>query len=118
MREFTPVGKVNQSAKKRLKRKAKKENEIKLKQEEEQRKKEKAVRDARAALSSKGKQSLIKSVQLSDDGNSVTIEGKVFKKKMLPKTKIHDDQGGLDWEVTEKKKKILVEEDEEDERSD
>lgn len=93
MREFVPAGKVNQSQKKREKRKIKKQEEErrqKLQEEEKARKAfEKAKKDAAAA-------------------------GKPFeplqklKKKILPKKVIHDMEG--DWEVVDKKQTVYIEE--------
>jgi hypothetical protein len=72
----------------------------------------KAMAAAKKAI--KGKQSLVKNLNISDDGSTVTIDGKVLKKKVLPKKKIADEAGGMDWEVTEKKKVVVVEEGEDD----
>jgi len=113
LREFQPTKKANQSKKKRDKRKAKKEKEQQLKAEEEEKKREKAMVEAKKALAEKGKKSLVKNINISDDGSTVTVDGKVLKKKVLPRKKIADAEGGLDWEVTEKKKTVIVEEEDE-----
>lgn len=53
-------------------------------------------------------------VKVREDGSIITPEGKVLKKKVIPKKKIADDKGGLDWEVVDKKKTEIVEESDED----
>jgi len=59
----------------------------------------------------KGKKSKDIKLEIREDGALLTGDGKVLKKKIVPKTKIADDKGGLDWEVVDKRKSVIVEED-------
>ena len=55
---------------------------------------------------------------LLEDGSVKTADGKVIKKKTIPKKKVADASGGLDWEVIDKKRTVIVEEDENQAASD
>ena len=102
MREFKPSGLVNHSKKKREKRKAKKEAEQKLA----------ALAEQKAQLEQqiKIKQAFIDAKKKNEDTSKfVTQEGKVLKKKTLPKKKEVDAQGN-EWEVVDNKKSVVVEE--------
>ena len=40
--------------------------------------------------------------------------GKVMKRKVVPKKKLLDEHGGIEWEVVDKKKTIIVDESDDD----
>lgn len=92
MKEFEVPNKVNQTAKKREKRKVKKEKEKELQ----------AILDQRK-LEQKQAQLREKYIELS----SMESDRKPLKKKVLPKKKIAD--AGGDWEVVDKKQQVYVE---------
>ena len=100
MREFEVSGKVNQSQKKREKRKMQKEQEkmktiqAGIKATEEQKNKAKLAYQDMMKNSKHGQK---------------TEEGKVLKKKAIPKKVVSDETGS--WEVVDSKKSVLVEED-------
>lgn len=93
MREFVPAGKVNQSQKKREKRKLKKMEEERKEKLAEEEKARKAYEKAKKEAAESGKP--LEPVQR-------------LKKKVLPKQVIHDMEG--DWEVVDKKQTVFVEE--------
>lgn len=100
MREFKPAGLVNQSKKKREKRKLQKEQQKKI---------EAIAREkARLIEEIKLKQAFIDAKRNGEDTSQ--FEGKILKKKTLPKKKVTDENGN-EWEVVDTKKKVIVEND-------
>jgi len=98
MREFVkPSSSVNQSQKKREKRKLKKEEEIRALAIEQSRKLNKESHRQKEIYFSK----LEKGMKPEDI--QVSASGKVLKRKVVPK-KIVKDERGDDWEVIDKKK--------------
>ena len=100
MKEFKPASKVNQSSKKRDKRKVKKQQEIDLlaalEAQKLAKKNEAIIRQARA-----------KGVYVP--------EPKALLKKVIAPKKVVTDEQGKDWEVVDQKKSVYVEKDSDDE---
>lgn len=95
MKEFQVPNKVNQSAKKREKRKVKKEKEKELQ----------AILDQRKAEQKQAQ--LREKYNMGIELSSMESDRKPLKKKVLPKKTIADAQG--DWEVVDKKQQVFVE---------
>ena len=110
MREFQPSGKVNQTQKKREKRKAKKAKELELKAQEEAAQRQKALDEAR-----KKKQQQKKGPERPEPITNPAT-GKVMKRKVVPKRKVLDEQG-VEWEVVDQRKTIIVDESDDSEDS-
>ena len=105
MKEFQIEGKVNQSKKKRDKRKAMKDKQQELDRVlAEQKRKEYEVKAREEYLAARA--------QGIETKNPT---GKILKKKAVPKKKIADERG--DWEVVDLKKSVIVEQDGSDEDS-
>ena len=102
-KQFEVAGKVNQSAKKREKRKQKKAQEKELQAILEQRKRQQAEE--------KAKEDYLKA---KSEGRQLPNQ-KQFVRKVIPKKTIVDEQGS--WEVVDQKKSVLVEKTSDDEGS-
>ena len=100
MREFKPAGLVNQSKKKREKRKIQREQQKKLEAI--------AKEKSRLIEEIKLKQAFIDAKRNGEDTSQ--FEGKIMKRKTLPKKKVTDEIGN-EWEVVDTKKKVIVEND-------
>ena len=91
LREFVPMGTVNKSKKKREKRLRQKQQEREAQAAAEAKRLAEEEAKARAALK-KGEKAKI-----------VSSDGKVLKKKTMPKKKVVDDRGE-EWEIVDNRK--------------
>lgn len=96
MKEFQPAGKVNYSQKKR-----------------EKRKKQKQDQDVQAKAEAKKMYETAQDRYYAE--NEKSKDGKILKKKVLPKKTIVDEEGS--WEVVDQKHTVLVEETASDQNS-
>ena len=102
MKEFVPMGKVNQTKKKRDKRKLKKMQELEKKAVEEAKRKLEEDRKLKEKLKSQNR------FEAANADPVYTSSGKVLKKKVIRNKKIVDEQG--EWEVINKKQTVIQEE--------
>jgi hypothetical protein len=66
----------------------------------------KAISEAKKVNKQKGGETEL--VELREDGTVKTKDGKILKKVVLGKTKVADEKDGMDWELVEKKKTVMV----------
>jgi hypothetical protein len=48
-------------------------------------------------------------VELLQDGSVRTHDGRILKKKVIGNRKVADEKDGLEWEVVDKKRTVIVE---------